>query len=158
MGKPPKVNIDDFSLEIPDADDVTKAEDYAQKVREEIMSVRIGVLVNGSLANDLMELLRLINNSTEITAMFATYAHPRLLGKDSKCRFKNANKCLRFMIIKLIIIFQWYKSDVGQQSDLDAQIARVRAISCSGLNNFEVVGSERDGYYLKLKQDMGLRR
>ena len=157
MSRPPNVN-DDFDLDVPDVDDVTKIEAYAQKVREEIMSVRMGVLVNGSLASELMTLHRMINDSTEIAARFALYTHPRLLGKDSACKFHDVHKCLLFTVLKLIMIFQWYKNDKGNQSALDSQIAQTRAISCSGLHNFEVAGSERDGYYLRLKQDMGLRR
>jgi hypothetical protein len=158
MSKPPKVEkMDDFCLDTPDVDDVAKVDDYAQQVRDVIMSVRMGVLVNGSLASELMILHRMINNSTEIAAKFALYAHPRLLGKDSECKFNNIHKCLLFTVLKLIIIFQWYKNDKGNQPALDSQIAQTRAISCSGLHNFEVAGSERNGYYLKLKKNMGLR-
>ena len=161
MGSPPTVKrSDDFDFEIPDIDETAKVEEYAQRVRDEIMALRATVLINGSLAGDLMELHRMINNTTEIGAQFAAYAHPRYsLSENAKCRFKNPTKCLRFTAIMLIRLYQAYNASLMEEPWiplLDAQLARVRAIGCNGINNFKVAGSERDGYYLKLKKDTGL--
>jgi len=161
MGSPPTVKgSDDFDFEIPDIDETAKVEEYAQRVRDEIMALRATVLVNGSLANDLMELHRAINNTAEIDAQFAAYAHPRhhIAGQDATCRFRDVSRCLRFTVIKLIRVFQYFKENSVRCEEVDTQLARVKAIGCNGLNNFKVAGSERDGYYLKLKKDVGLTR
>lgn len=141
---------DDFELEIPDADEMAKREQLAQKIRKAIMSLRSTVHIQGKLARDLTDLHGMISQKIEIEALFDSSAHARDYGTQHvKCRFKNHNKNVLFAVLKLLVLSN---NEDESLSHADVQLARVRAIGCHGHENFKVVGSDRDGYYLELKK------
>jgi len=145
---------DDFELEIPDADELAKRERLAKEVREAILALRSTTHIQGQLSRDLMELHRMVDRKTDTDAMFDANAHARGYGTPQvKCRFKNHNKCVLFAILKLI---KFFNDGDESLSHVEYQLARVRAIGCHGNENFNVVGSDRDGFYLQRKDGQGL--
>ena len=155
MGGPPTVNKpDDFELEIPDVDEAARRERLAKEIREAIMSLRSTLHIQGGLSRDLMDLHRMINKKIEVNALFDGSAHARDYGTQHvKCRFRNHNKCILFAVLKLL---KFFNDGDESLSHVDYQLARVRAIGANGHENFTVVGDDREGYILQLKEGQGL--
>lgn len=147
MGLPPK--IDDFSLEVPDADTLAENKAYLAAVKKAIMDLRKTVLIKGTLAANLMELHGIVNDPDLMLARFNHYVHARHLKVDTTCKFRTKNCCLLFSVVLLIGFYQKYIGPTPSDKVLlNRQLKYINTITKDGLQAYGVKGDEREGYKL----------
>ena len=160
--KPPKVNkikVEEFELDIPDLGRADASKKLFREIQKELLGFRRIILVKGQMAKDIMSLHGQLNSSREdIKAMFLWNAHARSLkeNKTPKCKFKKLHDNVIFVAVLLVYYFHKFMDGDIEEKKVVTQLAKLRALGAHGIDNYEVKGSDRDGYYLSLKKGCGL--
>ena len=152
MGKPPKVNKSgDFGFDVPDLKKIDLVKRYKKAIKKVILKLRQSVLVNGTLSRDLMLLLEGLGKHTEVQALFKWGAHARHLENTPRCRFAKKIDCVMFTAIVLVYRLHQFEAGDVEESKIEVQLAKLKALEAHGLSGFKVKGDDKNGYCLRLK-------